>query len=81
MSRRAIILLVASVIVGIASTATVSSDAFAKKAARQRAPIAVVAAPAAAVPVAAIDNNYGPVASGIPRCFDSAVSYPYPPCY
>lgn len=81
MSRRAIILLAASVIVGVASTATVATDAFAKKAVRHRAAIAVVAAPPAPVPVAVIDNNYGPVATRIPSCFDSVIPYPYPPCY
>jgi hypothetical protein len=82
MSRRTIILLAVSAIVGIASVATASTDAFAaKKAAHHRAaPAAVVVAPA---PVAAgvIDNNYGPVADRIPRCFDSVILYPYPPCY
>ena len=78
MSRRAIVLLAASVIVGVASTATVSTDAFAKKAVRH--PVAVVTAPApVAVPI--IDNNYGPVADRVPRCFDSVILYPYPPCY
>jgi hypothetical protein len=78
MSRRAIFLLTASVIVGVASTATVSTDAFAKKAVRQ--PVAVVAAPAPVV-VPVIDNNYGPIADRVPRCFDSVILYPYPPCY
>jgi hypothetical protein len=80
MSRRAIVLLAASVIAGLASTAAVSTDAFAKKATRH--PVAVVAAPPPApVAVAVIDNNYGPIADRIPRCFDSAVWYPRPPCY
>ncbi len=81
MSRRAIILLAASVIVGVASTATVSTDAFAKKAVRHRAAVAVVAPAPAPVPVAILDNNYGPVATRIPSCFDSPILYPYPPCY
>ena len=80
MSRRAIVPLAASVIVGLACTATVSTDAFAKKAVSH--PVAVVAAPPPA-PVAAvfIDNNYGPIATRIPRCFDSVILYPVPPCY
>ena len=78
MSRRAIILLAASVIAGVASTATVATDGFAKKAVRH--PV-VVAPPPAPVAVAIIDNNYGPIADRIPRCFDSAVWYPLPPCY
>jgi hypothetical protein len=78
MSRRTIILLAASVIVGIASTATVSTDAFAhKKAVRHH--VAVAAVPPA--PAAVIDNNYGPVADRIPSCFDSVIRYPTPPCY
>lgn len=80
MSRRTIILLAASVIVGIASVATASTDALAAKKAARAAPAATAVAPA---PVAAgvIYNNYGPVADRIPRCFDSAILYPYPPCY
>jgi hypothetical protein len=79
MSRRASILLAASVIVGVASAATVATDAFAAK--KKPAPQAVVAAPPAPVTVGSIDNNYGPVADGIPRCFNSPILYPYPPCY
>ncbi len=78
MSRRTVVLLAASVIVGVASTAAVSTDAFAKKAVRH--PVAVVAAPPPA-PVVFIDNNYGPVGTRIPRCFDSVILYPVPPCY
>lgn len=81
MSRRTIVLLAASAIIGIASIATASTDALAaKKAVRHRAAAAaVVTAPVVAA--SGIDNNYGPVADGIPKCFDSAVRYPYPPCY
>ena len=79
MSRRVILLLAASVIAGVASSAAVSTDAFAKKAVRH--PVAVAAVPAAPVAVAVIDNNYGPVATRIPRCFNSPILYPYPPCY
>lgn len=78
MSRRAILLLAATIIAGVASSATVSTDAFARKAVRY--PVAVVAVPPPA-PVVFIDNNYGPVATRIPRCFDSPILYPYPPCY
>jgi hypothetical protein len=79
MSRRAIVLLAASVIVGLATAATVSTDAFAAK--KKPAPQAVVVASPAPLTVGTIDNNYGPVADGIPRCFNSPVLYPYPPCY
>ena len=79
MSRRAIVLLAASVIAGVASTAAVSTDALAKKAVRH--PVVVAAVPPAPAPVVIIDNNYGPVATRIPRCFDSPILYPYPPCY
>jgi hypothetical protein len=80
MSRRAVILLAASVIVGVASTATVSTDAFAHKKAIHH-PVAVVAVPPPVVPVFFIDNNYGPIAERIPKCFDSPIYYPLPPCY
>src|SRR5512146_3499044 len=79
LSRRVILLLAASVTAGVASTATVSTDAFAKKAVRH--PVAVAAIPPAPVPVVFIDNNYGPIATWIPRCFDSPILYPTPPCY
>jgi hypothetical protein len=81
MSRRAIVPLAASVVVGLVCTATVSTDAFAKKAVSSH-PVAVVAAPPPApVAVVFIDNNYGPIADRIPRCFDSVILYPVPPCY
>jgi hypothetical protein len=77
MSRRTIILLAASIIVGTASVATVSTDAFAHQ---KRVHHRVAAVPAAAVVVGvAIDN--GPPADRVPRCFDSPIYYPYPPCY
>jgi hypothetical protein len=79
MLRQTFVLLTASVIVGVASLATASTGALAaKKAVHHRA---ATAAPATAAPVIFIDNNYGPVADGIPKCFDSVISYPYPPCY
>lgn len=75
MSRRTIVPLAVSVIVGIAALATVSTDALAKKAVRARVAPAVVAAPVVVV------DTYGPVADRVPRCFDSPILYPYPPCY
>jgi hypothetical protein len=78
MSRRTIILLAVSAIVGVASVATASTEAFAAKKVARAAPAAVAPAPVAA---GFIDNNYGPVADRIPRCFDSVILYPYPPCY
>ena len=81
MSRRATLLLAASVVAGVASTAAVSTDAFAKKAHRHPAPVVVATVAPAPAPVLLIDNNYGPVAFGIPRCFDSPILYPAPPCY
>jgi hypothetical protein len=77
MSRRTIVLLAASVIVGIASIATVSTDAFAHRKGVHHRVAAVAPVPVVAVVVT--DN--GPVADRIPRCFDSAIYYPYPPCY
>jgi hypothetical protein len=76
MSRRTIISLAASVIVGTAFIATVSTDAFAKKRVHHRA---ATVAPAAVV--VGVATDYGPVADRIPRCFDSVIPYPYPPCY
>jgi hypothetical protein len=74
MSRRGIILLVASVIAGVASTPAVSTDALAAH--RKVHPrVVAVAAPAPVI------DNYGPIADRIPKCFDSAVYYPLPPCY
>jgi outer membrane lipoprotein SlyB len=82
MSRRTVISLAAFLIVGVAPIAIASTDAFAaKKAVQHRtAAAAAVIAPAPVV-VGVIDNNYGPVADRIPRCFDSVILYPYPPCY
>jgi hypothetical protein len=71
MSARTIISVAASVIAGVALVATVSTDALAKKA-RVR-----VAAP----PPVVVLNYVGPVADRIPKCFDSAIFYPTPPCY
>ena len=79
MSRQTFVMLTASVIVGVASLATASTGALAgKKAIHHRT---ATAAPAIAAPVIFIDNNYGPVADRIPRCIDSVILYPYPPCY
>jgi hypothetical protein len=79
MSRRTFVLLTASVIVAVASLATTSTGALAaKKAVHHHV---TPAAPAVPAPVALIDNNYGPVADGIPKCFDSVIRYPVPPCY
>jgi hypothetical protein len=77
MSRRTVILLAASIFVGTASIATISTDAFAgRKGVQQRA-----ATVAPVVVVGAVATNNGPVADRIPRCFDSVILYPYPPCY
>lgn len=74
MSRRTIFVLAASAVVGIASLTTVSTDALAAK---KKAAAPAVAAATAPAPV--VSN--GPVAQGIPKCFDSAIQYPVPPCY
>ena len=74
MSLRTIVTLAASATIGIAFLATAPTDAFAhKKGVHHRAAIA------APVAVVAVDN--GPPADHIPRCFDSAIYYPLPPCY
>jgi hypothetical protein len=72
-------MLAASVIAGVASTAAVSTDALAAH--RKTHPRVVAVVAPAPVAVAIIDNNYGPIADRIPKCFDSAVYYPLPPCY
>jgi hypothetical protein len=79
MSRRTSVSLAASVIVGVALVATVSTDASAKKAVHRHVVVAAVAP--APVPVVFIDNNYGPIADGVPKCFNSPILYPVPPCY
>jgi hypothetical protein len=79
MSCRTVLLLAVSVVASVASTAAISADAVAKKAVRH--PVAVAVVPPPPAPVVLIDNNYGPVATRIPRCFDSPILYPYPPCY
>lgn len=78
MSRRTMVSLVASVIAGVALVATVSTDALAKK---KAAPVAAAAVATAPVAVAVIGGNYGPIADRVPRCFDSPILYPAPPCY
>ena len=78
MSRRATISLAASAIVGIVSIATMSTDALAH---RKGAGAHRVAAARPAVVVAGPVENFGPVADRIPRCIDSVIYYPYPPCY
>ena len=79
MSRRTSVSLAASVIVGVALVATASTGALAKKATHRHVVVAAVA-PAPA-PVVFIDNNYGPIADGVPKCFNSPILYPAPPCY
>jgi hypothetical protein len=74
MSLRTTISLAASAVIAVAFAATAPTDAFAhKKGVHHRA--------AAVVPAAVVVIDNGPVADRIPRCFDSAVYYPLPPCY
>jgi hypothetical protein len=70
--RRTIIPVAASVIIGLAFVATASTNALAaKKVAHVRA-----------APVPAVVVDYvGPPADRVPKCFNSAVLYPSPPCY
>ena len=78
MSFRTVMTLAASATIGIAFLATAPTDAFAhKKGVHHRA---AIAAPVVA-PVAVVTIDNGPPADRIPRCFDSAVYYPLPPCY
>ena len=77
MLRRTIFVLAASAVVGIASLATVSTDALAAK----KKAVAPVAA-AATAPAPLVLTSNGPVAQGIPKCFDIIVNYNSgPPCY
>jgi hypothetical protein len=78
MSLRTIVSLAASTIVGIVCLATISTDALAYRKGAGVHHGAVRAAPAVAIVVAVGD---GPVADRIPRCLDSVIFYPYPPCY
>ena len=70
--RRTIIPVAASFIIGIAFVATASTDALAaKKVAHVRA---------AAAPVVVVDY-VGPPADRVPKCINSVIFYPSPPCY
>jgi hypothetical protein len=81
MSRRTVVAFAASVIVGIACIGATSTAALAaKKHAHRAAPQAVVAPPPAG-PILLIGTEYGYVADRIPKCFDSVIPYPVPPCY
>jgi len=73
MAHRSLVLLASSAIIAIASVAALPSDAFAKKAAARTAQ---TAAPG---PVVVPDSNIP--ADRVPRCFDSPIRYPSPPCY
>ncbi len=75
MARRTPLLLCASVLIGLASIAVAPSDAFAKKKTAKAAPAAV----ATTAPVIVPDS--GIPADRTPRCFDSIIHYPVPPCY
>lgn len=91
MSRRSIILLAASVIVGIACVATVSTDAFAYRrgvgagvghahvhhGGVYRAPVRRGVAAGVAVGVGAAAVGAAAAGAYAPRCG----YYPYPPCY
>jgi hypothetical protein len=76
MSRRAIISLAASVVVSTVFIAAMSTDALAH---RKGAGAHRVAA-ARPVAVAGVAEDFRPVADRIPRCIDSVIYYPYPPC-
>jgi hypothetical protein len=81
MSRRTVVALAASVFVGIACIGATSTAALAaKKRVHHAVPQAIVALPPAA-PILLIGTEYGYVADRIPKCFDSVISYPVPPCY
>lgn len=73
MSGRTIIFLAASLIFGTASIATISTEALAHRKIHSKR--------AATVLVGVIVTDTGPAADRVPKCFDSVIRYPYPPCY
>lgn len=72
MAHRTLILLSLSAIVGTATIPIIPGDAFAKK--------AVAASKAAARGPVVVPHSNIPADRG-PRCFDSLIRYPSPPCY
>ena len=73
--RRTLIPVAASVIIGIAFVATASTDALAGKKARMAAAAAPIAAPVVVL------DYVGPPADRVPKCINSVIFYPSPPCY
>ena len=73
MMHRTLILLAASVVVGV--TSGVTTDALAKKGTA----VSPASPPSATAPIVLPAD--GPPADRVPRCFDSVMRYPYPPCY
>ncbi len=74
MAPRTRFLFIAASIIAVASVVAAPTDAFAKKGKAVRA--AQVAVPA---PLVIPDSNIP--ADRVPRCFDSVIRYPSPPCY
>jgi hypothetical protein len=81
MSRRTVVALAASVIVGIACIGVTSTAALAAKKSAHRTVTQAVVAPPPAAPILLIGAEYGSIADRVPKCFDSVISYPVPPCY
>jgi len=81
MSRRTVVAFAASAVVGIACIGATSTNALAAKKHAHRAAPQLVVAPPPAAPILLIGNEYGHVADQIPKCIDSVIFYPVPPCY
>jgi hypothetical protein len=75
MAHRPSVILCASVLIGLASIVAAPNAALAKKA--KVAPKAVATVDTGPV---VIRDTGGP-ADRVPRCFDSVIRYPSPPCY
>ena len=73
MAPRTLVLLVAPAIVGIVSVVVIPTDALAKK--------AVVRAVPAVAPGRVVVPDSNIPADRVPRCVDSVIRYPSPPCY
>jgi hypothetical protein len=76
MMRNATLLLCASILLSVASITAFPTNALAKKSTKP----AVKAAPISVTAPAVVVDTGGP-ADRVPRCFDSVIRYPYPPCY
>ena len=75
MAHRIPTLLFGLVLIGLSSASVVPSEALAKKITKAAEP-----APSPVTGPVVVPDTGGP-ADRVPRCFDSVIRYPYPPCY